>query len=58
MNPRDRPNAHFSADMAAAATCGFIIVSFQAERQRSPDGAPCATYGATHCWNSLYLDCA
>ena len=30
----------------------FIIRS---ERQRSPDGAPCATYGATPCWDSFFI---
>jgi hypothetical protein len=28
-----------------------ISFSFRAQRQRSPDGAPCATYGATPCWH-------
>ena len=34
--------------------CGAPIIYniSYAERQRSPDGALCATYGATPCWKS------
>jgi len=32
-----------------AVICSFIINLLCAQRQRSPDGALCATYGATHC---------
>ena len=41
--------------MATKSTVGFLVYSvlsvicFFTERQRSPDGAPCATYGATPC---------
>ena len=38
-----------SKNIEQRAKC-FMISSFYLERQRSPDGAPCATYGATHCW--------
>ena len=30
-------------------------VHFQCERQRSPDGAPCAPYGATPCWSLFFF---
>ena len=36
--------------------CSFIgSISLCVQRQRSPDGAPCATYGATHCWDLICL---
>ena len=37
-----------------------ILISY-AERQRSPDGAPCATYGATPCsalWFYRFSSCS
>ena len=35
---------------------GCLLISFISfERQRSPDGALCATYGATPCWALLFI---
>jgi hypothetical protein len=29
--------------------CGHLVICLSSERQPSPDGAPCAPYGARHC---------
>ena len=36
---------------AGTAYSGIVYgFMFYGQRQRSPDAAPCAAYGATHCW--------
>ena len=41
---------HHTFNSRSFVTGRIVILISCIQRQRSPDAAPCATYGATHCW--------